>query len=62
MAAAEQITAYRSTQQMTAICVALQDVYDEFNHGVVDPRAMAEIMRQWSTFHPEFALVVLFSQ
>jgi sulfite reductase (NADPH) hemoprotein beta-component len=24
---------------------------------VVDPRAMAEIMRQWSTFHPEFALL-----
>jgi len=23
----------------------------------VDPRAMAEIMRQWSTFHPEFALL-----
>ncbi|MCH9798503.1 MAG: nitrite/sulfite reductase [Betaproteobacteria bacterium] len=22
-----------------------------------DPRAMAEIMRQWSTFHPEFALL-----
>ncbi|MEY3804402.1 MAG: nitrite and sulphite reductase 4Fe-4S region [Pseudomonadota bacterium] len=21
---------------------------------VVDPRAMAEVMRQWSTFHPEF--------
>lgn len=24
---------------------------------VVDPRAMAEVMRQWSTFHPEFALL-----
>ena len=24
---------------------------------VVDPRVMAEIMRQWSTFHPEFALL-----
>ena len=24
---------------------------------VVDPRAVAEIMRQWSTFHPEFALL-----
>jgi sulfite reductase (NADPH) hemoprotein beta-component len=24
---------------------------------VIDPRAMAEIMRQWSTFHPEFALL-----
>ncbi len=24
---------------------------------VVDPRAIAEIMRQWSTFHPEFALL-----
>lgn len=24
---------------------------------MVDPRAMAEIMRQWSTFHPEFALL-----
>ncbi|MEO1956842.1 MAG: nitrite/sulfite reductase [Methylophilaceae bacterium] len=24
---------------------------------VFDPRAMAEIMRQWSTFHPEFALL-----
>ncbi|MFM9913718.1 MAG: nitrite/sulfite reductase [Methylophilaceae bacterium] len=24
---------------------------------VVDPRAMAEILRQWSTFHPEFALL-----
>ncbi|MDP1767059.1 MAG: nitrite/sulfite reductase, partial [Methylotenera sp.] len=24
---------------------------------IVDPRAMAEIMRQWSTFHPEFALL-----
>jgi len=24
---------------------------------VVDPRAMAEIMRQWSTFHPEFSLL-----
>ncbi len=24
---------------------------------VVDPRPMAEIMRQWSTFHPEFALL-----
>jgi sulfite reductase (NADPH) hemoprotein beta-component len=24
---------------------------------VVDPRTMAEIMRQWSTFHPEFALL-----
>lgn len=24
---------------------------------VVDPRAMAEIIRQWSTFHPEFALL-----
>jgi sulfite reductase (NADPH) hemoprotein beta-component len=23
---------------------------------VIDPRAMAEVMRQWSTFHPEFAL------
>jgi sulfite reductase (NADPH) hemoprotein beta-component len=24
---------------------------------VVDPRAIAEILRQWSTFHPEFALL-----
>ncbi len=24
---------------------------------VIDPRAMAEILRQWSTFHPEFALL-----
>ena len=24
---------------------------------VIDPRAMAEVMRQWSTFHPEFALL-----
>jgi sulfite reductase (NADPH) hemoprotein beta-component len=24
---------------------------------VIDPRAIAEIMRQWSTFHPEFALL-----
>jgi sulfite reductase (NADPH) hemoprotein beta-component len=24
---------------------------------VVDPRAMAEVIRQWSTFHPEFALL-----
>lgn len=24
---------------------------------VIDPRTMAEIMRQWSTFHPEFALL-----
>ena len=24
---------------------------------ITDPRAMAEIMRQWSTFHPEFALL-----
>ena len=24
---------------------------------VVDPRAITEIMRQWSTFHPEFALL-----
>jgi sulfite reductase (NADPH) hemoprotein beta-component len=24
---------------------------------VVDPRPMAEILRQWSTFHPEFALL-----
>jgi sulfite reductase (NADPH) hemoprotein beta-component len=24
---------------------------------IVDPRAMAEIIRQWSTFHPEFALL-----
>lgn len=24
---------------------------------VIDPRPMAEIMRQWSTFHPEFALL-----
>ncbi len=24
---------------------------------IVDPRVMAEIMRQWSTFHPEFALL-----
>lgn len=24
---------------------------------VIDPRVMAEIMRQWSTFHPEFALL-----
>ncbi len=24
---------------------------------MIDPRAMAEVMRQWSTFHPEFALL-----
>ncbi|BCM24911.1 nitrite/sulfite reductase [Methyloradius palustris] len=24
---------------------------------IIDPRAVAEIMRQWSTFHPEFALL-----
>ena len=24
---------------------------------MIDPRAIAEIMRQWSTFHPEFALL-----
>ena len=24
---------------------------------LIDPRAMAEVMRQWSTFHPEFALL-----
>ncbi len=24
---------------------------------VIDPRAMAEVLRQWSTFHPEFALL-----
>lgn len=24
---------------------------------IIDPRIMAEIMRQWSTFHPEFALL-----
>src|ERR1700712_5486608 len=24
---------------------------------VIDPRAMAEVIRQWSTFHPEFSLL-----
>jgi sulfite reductase (NADPH) hemoprotein beta-component len=24
---------------------------------IIDPRAMAEVIRQWSTFHPEFALL-----
>ena len=24
---------------------------------IIDPRHVAEIIRQWSTFHPEFALL-----
>ncbi|MDC6484917.1 nitrite/sulfite reductase [Methylophilaceae bacterium] len=27
------------------------------NDEIIDPRHMAEIIRQWSTFHPEFALL-----
>ena len=53
----EALTLYRD---------AIQFVHDQtvrlMNKGltpdeIIDPRYIAEIIRQWSTFHPEFALL-----
>lgn len=45
MAAAAQMVAHRQAQGLTAMAVALDDVYDEFNGGVADPAAIQNFLR-----------------
>ena len=41
---AEAFAAYRRTQGMSAVVARVEDVYDEFNGGVVDPSAIREFL------------------
>ncbi len=38
--AAEELAAYRAEQGLTTIVVTMDQIYDEFNHGIADPHAI----------------------
>jgi len=38
--AAQALAAYRAGQGLAAMVVMLEDIYDEFNHGIADPHAI----------------------
>ncbi len=42
--AAQQLAAYRSSRGLKGLVVRLDDVYDEFNDGIVDPWAIRELL------------------
>jgi len=56
---ASQLTALR--RSMTTMVVDIEDVYDEFNHGLASPRALSEFMSwasaNWSVT-PEYLVLV----
>jgi hypothetical protein len=61
-AALEPLVARRAAQGLRTAVVSIQDVYDEFSHGVFDPRAIRAFLqhtyRHWSRPAPLYVLLV----
>ena len=59
--AAEDIKVYRESKGLLSEIVSVDDVYDSFNHGIRDPRAIQNFLsyayRNWSR-HPRYVLLV----
>ncbi len=62
LAAIEPLAAFHRRQGLEVAVVAVDDVYDEFNHSVLDPNAIREFLsyayHQWQPPAPRFVLLV----
>ncbi len=62
LAAADPLVSYRQGQGLRAVSVALEDIYDDFNHGIADPAALQAFLghayREWPAPAPEFVLLL----
>ena len=58
--AAESLADYRAKQGLKATVVTLSEIYDEFNHGIVDPHAIKAFLESaYSNWQPGPKYVVL---
>jgi hypothetical protein len=62
MDGAARLAEHHRSRGLTVALIDVQDIYDEFNHGIVDPRAIRDFVghayRQWSTPAPRFVLLI----
>ncbi len=60
--AIEPLAAFHRERGLTVEVVDVREVYDAFNHGIVDPRAIRDLIahavRQWRPPAPRFVLLV----
>jgi len=60
--AAENLRDYRQSEGMRALAVDVQDVYDEFNHGIVDPIAIKDFLtyayNSWTGAAPSYVVLM----
>ncbi len=60
--AAGSLRDYRAAQGMRAMAVDVQDVYDEFNYGIVDPVAIKDFLaytyNSWSGAAPSYVVLL----
>jgi hypothetical protein len=62
LAAVQPLAAFHRRRGLAVELIDVQDVYDEFNHGIVDPRAIksfiAHAWTRWTAPAPRFVLLV----
>ena len=62
MAAAVTLRDYRQSKGLRALVVDVQDVYDEFNYGIIDPEAihsfLAYAYASWTTPAPSYVVLM----
>ena len=60
--AIEPLASFHRERDLEVAVIDIQDVYDEFNHGVLDPRAIHDFVshayHSWSLLQPRFVLLV----
>jgi len=60
--ALEPLVEWRRSQGLTVLVVTATQVYDEFSHGLVDPAAIHELLREahnnWAKPAPQYVLLV----
>ena len=60
--AANRLAEYRQTQNLRAVTVQIQDIYDEFSHGQFDPQAIRDFLsyayHHWQAPAPKFVVLL----
>ena len=60
LASAADLAAYRQSPSRSTLVVSLEDIYDEFAHGMDDPRAIRDFLAHaWSTWTTKPSMAVL---
>jgi hypothetical protein len=62
LAGSERLAAYHRSRGLEVAVIDVQDAYDEFNYGIVHPRAIRDLVayayREWAAPAPRFLLLV----